>query len=132
GFYRIPLLQPGLYEVRVEAQGFQSQVLTQVVLTVGQIAVRDIQLQINQVIEQLEITDTPMLVETERTHQSDTVERRQIASLPNLSRNFTFYIFTLPGVADVGAARVQQTRVAPVPTSGFSVGAGNGRSNYIS
>src|SRR6185369_14432977 len=45
---------------------------------------------------------------------------------------FTSYIFTLPGVADVAAARAQQTRVAPVPTSGFSVGAGNGRTNYIS
>src|SRR4029434_1230071 len=61
-----------------------------------------------------------------------TVERRQIATLPNLSRNFTSYIFTLPGIADVSAARVQQTRVAPVPTSGFSAGGGNGRGNDVS
>jgi hypothetical protein len=132
GLYRVPLLQPGPYEMRVEAQGFQSQVITDLVLTVGQIAVRDIALQIGQVYERLEISSAPMLIDTERTQQSDTVERMQIAGLPNLSRNFTSYMFTLPGVGDVSAARVQQTRVAPIPTSGFSVGAGNGRGNYIS
>ena len=59
----------------------------------------------------MSVSAAPSLVETERTQQSDTVERRQIATLPNLSRNFTSYIFTLPGVADVAAARVQQSRV---------------------
>jgi len=72
-----------------------------------------------------------MLIETERSQQSQTVERRQIETLPNLSRSFTSYIFTLPGVADVSAARVQQSRVINIPTSGFSIGAGNGRSNYV-
>jgi hypothetical protein len=132
GIYRVPLLQPGLYEVQVEAQGFQQQVMRRLVLTVGQIAVRDIQLQISLVRAELSVSVAPVLVDTERTQQSDTIERRQIETLPNLSRNFTSYIFTLPGVADVSAARVQQTRVAAVPTSGFSVGAGNGRSNYVS
>ena len=132
GLYRLPLLQPGPYEARVAAPGFQSQVITHLVLTVGEIAVRDITLQVGQVSERMEISSAPMLVDPERTQQSDTVERGQITALPNLSRNFTSYIFTLPGVGDVGAARVQQTRVAPVPTSGFSVGAGNGRSNYVS
>ncbi|HSF23959.1 MAG TPA: carboxypeptidase regulatory-like domain-containing protein, partial [Blastocatellia bacterium] len=132
GAYQVPLLQPGTYELRVEASGFQLQVLNRVVLTVGQIGVYDIKLQIGQITEAVSIGVGPTLVETERTQQSDTVERGQIATLPNLSRNFTFYIFTLPGIADVAAARVQQSRVTPIPTSGFSVGAGNGRSNYIS
>jgi hypothetical protein len=132
GAYQAPLLQPGTYELRVEASGFRPEVLEKVVLTVGQVGVLDIRLQVGPITEAVSIGTAATLVETERTQQSDTVERRQIAALPNLSRNFTFYIFTLPGVADVGAARVQQTRVAPVPTSGFSVGAGNGRSNYIS
>lgn len=132
GIYRVPLLQPGVYEVRVEVQGFRPQVIRNVVLTVGQLAALNVELQIDNVNAELTISNTQTLIETERTQQSDTVERRQIANLPNLSRSFTSYIFTLPGVADVAAARVQQTRVAPVPTSGFSVGASNGRSNYVS
>ena len=132
GSYRIPLLQPGSYDLRVEGHGFQPALLKHIVLTVGQIGVRDIQLQISDIKEAVNVNATPTLVETERTQQSDTIERTQVTRLPNPSRNFTSYIFTLPGVADVSAARVQQTRVAPVPTSGFAVGAGNGRANYVS
>ncbi|HJU54148.1 MAG TPA: carboxypeptidase regulatory-like domain-containing protein [Pyrinomonadaceae bacterium] len=132
GVYRVPLLQPGTYELRVEAAGFQPQVLQGVVLTVGEVSIRDIELQVGQINEAVSVSAAPALVETERTQQSDTVERGQIDTLPNLSRNFTSYIFTLPGVADVAAARVQQTRALAIPASGFSVGAGNGRSNYIS
>jgi hypothetical protein len=119
GAYRVPLLQPGLYEVRIEAPGFQRQVLNQLVLTVGQIAVRDIQLQVGVVKAELSVSDSTVLVDTERTQQSDTVERRQIVTLPNLSRNFTYYISTLPGVADVSGARVQQTVLPPCRPQGF-------------
>ena len=132
GSYRITLLQPGVYELRVDAVGFQAQDSRKVMLTVGQIGVQDIQLQVSQIKEAVNITESTALVETERTQQSDTIELAQVTKLPNLSRNFTSFIFTLPGVADVAAARVQQTRVASVPNSGFSVGAGNGRTNYVS
>ena len=132
GAYRVSLLQPGTYELRVEAAGFQPQVLQSLVLTVGEVAVRDVELKVSHINVAVSVSPAPALVETERTHQSDIVERRQIATLPNLPRNFTSYIFTMPGVADVAAARVQQSRVIKIPTSGFSVGAGNGRSNYVS
>jgi hypothetical protein len=132
GLYRVPLLQPGVYDLRVEAQGFQSQVISDVMLTVGQIAVRDVELNVGLVKEELNISSAPMLIETERTQQSDIVGRRQIATFPNLSRSFTAYVFTLPGAADVAAARVQQSRVTPIPTSGFSFGAASGRSNLVS
>jgi Carboxypeptidase regulatory-like domain len=132
GVYRVPLLQPSTYQLRVEAPGFRPQVLHGVVLTVGEIAVRDVELQIGDINVAVNVEATATLVETERTQQSDIVERRQIASLPNLSRSFTSYIFTLPGVADVTAARVQQSRAIGIGTSGFSVGAGNGRTNNIS
>jgi hypothetical protein len=132
GIYRVPLLQPGVYEVRVEAQGFRPQVIQNVVLTVGQLAALNVELQLGEVNAELTISSTQTLIETERTQQSDTIERRQIENLPNLSRNFTSYVFTLPGIADVAAARVQQSRAINIPTSGFSVGAGNGRGNYVS
>jgi hypothetical protein len=132
GAYQVLLLQPGAYTLRVEASGFRTQVLQKVVLTVGQVGVYDISLEVGQITDVVNIGAVRTLVETERTQQSDTVERAQIATLPNLSRSFTSYIFTLPGVADVAAARVQQSRVLPIPTSGFSVGAGNGRGNYVS
>jgi len=132
GSFQLPLLQPGAYELRVEASGFQTFISQRFVLTVGQVGVQEVKLQVGQIKEAVNVSTAHVLVETERTQQSDTVERREISTLPNLSRNFTAYVFIVPGIADVASARVQQTRVSPVPTSGFSVGAGNGRSNYVS
>jgi Carboxypeptidase regulatory-like domain len=132
GSYHVPLIQPGIYDLRIEAKGFQTQVLQKVLLTVGQVIPYDIKLQIGQFKEEVNVGAAPTFIETARTQQSDTIERGQIANLPNLSRNFTAYVFTLSGVAHTEAARVQQTRVVSLRTSGFSIGGSNGRSNYIS
>jgi len=132
GRYRVQLLQPGVYELRVDAPGFQSQILQKITLNVGQIQLQDIRLEVSQINETVRVVAAPALVDIERTQQSATIERQLIDTLPNLSRNFTSYIFIQPGITDVAAARVQQTRVAPTPNSGFSVGGGNGRFNYVS
>jgi hypothetical protein len=39
GLYVIPLLQPGPYEVRIEATGFETKVISRIELTVGQVVV---------------------------------------------------------------------------------------------
>src|SRR5262249_58282067 len=115
GTYQVPRLERGTYELGVVAAGFESHLLQEVVVTVVQVGVYDIKLQIGPFTEKVSVGTALTLVETERTQQSDTVERAQIATLPNLSRNLTSYIFTLPGVADVAAARVQQSRVTAIP-----------------
>src|SRR5215469_18034911 len=54
GEYRIPLLPPGVYNIRVEKPGFASQSSRSVVITVGQAAVTDVRLSVgtsSQVIE---------------------------------------------------------------------------------
>ena len=132
GRYRLPLLPPGVYELRVDAAGFRSQILRNLTLSIGQIQVRNVALAVSEINEAVRIVAEPILVDTERTQQSAIIERRLIDTLPNLTRNFTSYVFTLPGITDVAAARVQQTRVATTPNSGFSVGGGNGRFNYVS
>jgi len=132
GLYRLPLLPPGVYELRVDAAGFQSQILRNLTLSVGQAQVRNVALTVREINEAVSIVAEPILVDTERTQQSAIIERRLIDTLPNLTRNFTSYVFTLPGITEVAAARVQQTRVATTPNSGFSVGGGNGRFNYVS
>lgn len=131
GDYQIPLLNPGRYEVSVEAQGFQTNSLESVQLTVGQIAVHNVQLGIGQVQDRFVVEAELPLAEPERTQQSNTIERRQIENLPNLTRNFTEYVYTLPGVANTDVARAQNTRISPLRNSGFSIGGGNGRSNYV-
>lgn len=131
GEYQIPLLNPGVYEIGVEADGFRAQVMENTTLTVGQIFVQNFELELGKVEKRYVATAEAPLVEPERSQQSNTIERKQIENLPNLSRVFTEYIYTLPGVVNTDIARLQNTRISQVRNSGFSIGGGNGQLNYV-
>src|SRR5437868_2763226 len=49
GVYQLPSLQPGTYQLRIEAQGFETTVVTNIVLNVGQVVVYDTQLKVGSV-----------------------------------------------------------------------------------
>src|SRR5207244_2311124 len=53
GHYRLPLLQPGEYEVHVSQTGFQPLARRGIQLTVGQAAVVDVKLEIGRLSEEL-------------------------------------------------------------------------------
>src|SRR5688572_24759008 len=65
GMYRILLLQPGLYTIRVTSPGFRPQILNEISLTVGQTAVADVQLQVGPVSADLVVPAEATLVETQ-------------------------------------------------------------------
>jgi hypothetical protein len=133
GTYQIPLLQPGKYEVKMEANGFRIYRGQDVTLTIGQVAVLNITLQIGDIKNEVVVATEVPLMETERTQQSNTIEQRQIAALPNISRSFTDYIFTLPGVADSSVAFSQNAArtLRNTPSTSISIGGGSGRGNYV-
>src|SRR5580704_13014934 len=56
GFYNLPRLPVGNYEIRVEAKGFQAAVQRSVTLVIDQVAKIDVQLQVGQVSQTLEVT----------------------------------------------------------------------------
>ncbi len=130
GVYQVRLLPPGAYEVRISAAGFITRVMTRVELTVGQIAVYDAHLRVGAVSQEVIVSAEAPLVETERTQQANTIQQAQIANLPNIGRDFTSYVFTLPGVSSSNAPRIQHAGFT-FGTSGFSIGGSNGRSNLI-
>ncbi len=133
GNYQIPLLQPGKYDVTIEAEGFSKHYADGLTLTVGQVAVLDVKLEVGVMSTMVQVSSEVPLVETERTQQSNTIEQRQIAALPNISRSFTDYVFTLPGVADSSVAFTQNAArtLRNTPSSSISIGGGSGRGNYV-
>ncbi len=131
GTYQLPFLPPGTYDVIVSAAGFETSIAKGVSLTVGQIAVLDLPVKVGVVGVQVFVTAEPALVETERTQQANTIQTRQIESLPNIGRNFFAYVYTLPGVASSNAPRAQGNGNFNFGSTGFSIGGSNGRSNLI-
>ncbi len=131
GTYQIPLLQPGVYRVEVAKEGFQKAVANRVELMIGQSVIFDIHLQLGAVTEVMQVSETAPLIEVERTQQANTLGVKTIDSLPNLSRNFTDSVFTLPGVSNSDAPRLQNPGYTGFLTSGFSIGGSNGRNNLV-
>jgi hypothetical protein len=132
GTYAIPTLQPGIYEVRIDAQGFEAAIFPKAEITVGMTAVYDIELRPGGVQAQVEITSEAPVIEVERTQQANTIDKRQVENLPNVGRTFQNYVYTLPGVSNSNAPRAQLAgRVTGFLSSGFSIGGSNGRNNLI-
>lgn len=130
GVYQIPLLQPGTYQLRIESTGFETHIINNVELSLGQIAVYDVQLKVGAVTSEVIITTDAPVIEVERTHQANTIGRAQVENLPNVGRAFTSYVFTLPGVASSDAPRTQFPGFT-FGTSGISIGGSNGRNNLV-
>jgi outer membrane receptor for ferrienterochelin and colicin len=131
GEFQILALRPGLYEISIQAQGFAQYLIKDAQLTVGQIASYDIKLDVAKVTNEVTVTSSSPLIEVERTQQANTIESKQIQNLPNVGRDFTSYVFTLPGVSSSAAPRVQSGARFNFGSSGFSIGGSNGRSNLI-
>ena len=132
GSYNLPLLQPGQYDLSVEAPGFERASIKNILLTVGQIQVYDVQLTVGSVKSVVEVTAEPPLVQVEQPQQANTLDREQIVDLPNVSRSFTESIYTLPGVASSNAPRTQNSAAfTGFTNTGFSIGGSNGRNNLV-
>ena len=132
GIYQLLSLQPGAYQLRIEAQGFETAVFNNLQLSIGQTAVYDASLKVGTVTNVVEITTEAPVIDVERTQQANSISSRQIENLPNSGRTFQSYVYTLPGVSNSNAPRAQLSgRITGFGTSGFSIGGSNGRNNLI-
>jgi hypothetical protein len=133
GEYRIPLLPPGVYDIKVEKTGFASQSSKGVVITVGQAAVINVRLSVGTSSQVIEVEAVPLLIETERTQQSNTVDEHAVRNLPINRRDYLTFSLLAPGVSDSKAmADSNSFRVKQTPDSGLSFYGSNGRGNNIS
>jgi Carboxypeptidase regulatory-like domain/TonB dependent receptor len=109
GFYVLPNLAAGRYEVIATATGFAKSTRTGIVLTVGQVATLDLELKVAAVGENIEVTTEELPpVEPTRTEISQVIDSGQIASLPISGRLFTDFALLTPGVA-TGRTSLQST-----------------------
>ena len=132
GEYRFLSLQPGTYQIRVQANGFRTQLMNAVQVTVGQTADQDISLQIGDASATVEVTADLPVIETDRSQQSTTINEKYIRDLPIDRRDYLTFTLLAPGVVDSNAlADNTDFRVAQTPNSGISFYGNNGRGNNI-
>ena len=99
GIYNFPNLLPGLYDVKVETQGFQSVIRRGVELQVEQVARLDFQIQVGAVAEAVEVTTGSPLLNTEDATVGTVIENQRIVDLPLNGRNFLQLVALSPNVS---------------------------------
>jgi outer membrane receptor protein involved in Fe transport len=98
GYYIVPNLQPGPYEVNVTYAGFAPFAQSGVQLRVGQTATLDVTLSVQGVQQAVDVTAETPAIEPTRTELSNVIETRQIENLPISGRLFTDFALLTPGV----------------------------------
>ncbi len=99
GFFVVPDLPPGKYELIITAPGFAKYQQTGIVLTVGQVFTVSPVLKVASASEVVTVTTEVPLIEPTKTEISQVVGTEQIESLPISSRVFTDFALLTPGVA---------------------------------
>ena len=101
GFYTLPNLLPGSYDVTVTARQFSKAVRKGIALTVGAQQALNVSLKPGQVTEVIEVVSTPPDVQTASSAVSSTVDSRTVRELPLNGRDWTTLATLEPGVLSV-------------------------------
>src|SRR5262245_10133643 len=99
GFYAFPSLLPGVYELKIERQGFKTAQLDNITLEVQQTARRDVTMEVGAVGETVTITSVGALLNAENTTVGTVIENKRIVDLPLNGRNFLQLVATAPNVS---------------------------------
>jgi hypothetical protein len=108
GFFVVPNLSPGNYELTVQNSGFAKHVQTGIALTVGQAATIDVTLNVASVSEVISVTTEAQPVEPTRSESSQVIDSVHIEGLPTNGRQFVDFALLTPGVA-TGRTSIQST-----------------------
>lgn len=99
GYYTIPLLERGKYEVALQKQGFRP-IVREMTLDVGQIARLDFVLEVGEMTEKVTVTAEAAPVQTASAERSGVITGSQIDNLLIRSRSINGFLRLLPGVVD--------------------------------
>ncbi|HKG59970.1 MAG TPA: carboxypeptidase regulatory-like domain-containing protein [Pyrinomonadaceae bacterium] len=122
GRYRFPYLRTGDYDLKIQAEGFES-LTKQLTVLVGQALDLPIKLNVAGVTAQIDIggTDVPV-IETVRTQITETIRPREINELPLNGRNFLDLALLIPGVSPTNTGSNQRfAETSAVPGQGISI-----------
>jgi hypothetical protein len=104
GVYNFPQLPIGQYNVRVEANGFQTSVASNVALALNQTARLDFAMTLGQVTQTLEVSETVQLLQTQTTEVASVMEASAIENLPLETGNYNQLTLLVPGAVTISPA----------------------------
>ena len=98
GLYSAPFLIPGIYSVRVEKDGFETETRSGIILQVDQQARIDVTLTVGTITQQVNVTAAAPLVETESSSLGQVINQAPVENLPLNKRDFGDLVYLVAGV----------------------------------
>src|SRR5215813_9657600 len=126
GLFSLAGVPSGVYELVVTAQGYKKRVLQEMAVRPGQeLALPAIQLEIGQVSETVQITET-QAVQTANAEVSLSITRQQLKELPVLNRSPLGFVTTQAGVTVSGGTNAsvingQRTTFTNITLDGINI-----------
>jgi hypothetical protein len=100
GFYSIPTLEPGVYRVTVEREGFRKAVKDRVEVLVNTTVRADLELAPGTVSESVTVTAEVAMLQTDRADTGRKLEQAQLVNMPlAYNRNFQALLNLVPGTS---------------------------------
>ncbi|HET9100374.1 MAG TPA: carboxypeptidase regulatory-like domain-containing protein, partial [Acidobacteriaceae bacterium] len=112
GYYTLPVLPVGHYELSVEASGFRSYQRKGIVLDTNAALTLDASLEVGSVAQTVTVSDNTLHVETSSTQMGQVISGRQMTAVPLNGRSYTDLLSLQPGVAP--ATTITSTTVQDV------------------
>jgi hypothetical protein len=141
GYYTLPALPVGRYELHVQSSGFRSYQRKDIVLNTNAALTIDAPLELGSVDQTVSVNDNTLHVETISTQMGEVISGRQMTAVPLDGRSFTDLLSLQAGVApstSITSSTVQDVGATILNPSGtlnpgtVSVNGQNEFANYFS
>ena len=97
GNYQVAALPPGAYQVEIQAQGFQTQVIHDLKLEVARTETQDFHLTVGAVTQEVTVTSEAPVIETATTSVGQVINQRTVQEIPLNGRHFVDLGLLIPG-----------------------------------
>jgi hypothetical protein len=127
GFYSLPALPPGHYQIEVHQSGFRPVLRSGLILETGKTQEIDLKLDLGEQSTSVTVTELGIHVDTADTTMGETITTSKMASVPLNGRSFTDLLALQPGVVPVSSQQpnaVVMSGCTSTPPSG-DLNAGN-------
>ncbi len=129
GYYVLPPVQPGLYNITASSTGFKEARIDSFRLEIGQSRTVSLQLTPGEVREAITITDSAPLITASRADRGSVVENKFLMSIPLNVRNPYLLLANVPGVT-MGRLAGDNT-ASQSTTNNFRINGGRGSTSEV-
>ena len=107
GFYSVPALAVGKYDLEISEVGFKTYRKTGLVIDANTTLRNDVSLDVGETIETMQVTSDAVHVESESTQMGDVISGKTMTAVPLNGRSYTDLLALQPGVSPYNSTDTQ-------------------------